>query len=249
MVGVFPDWVGFSGKTLWDWLQLLIIPVVLAIVGFLLNKAQRGRELQAEHERSQDASIQSYLGQMETLLLDRGLRGSESGSEVRDLARARTLATLAEADRTRKRRVMQFLWESNLIKRERPIISLRGADLREADLTRMQLTDTSLLGANLEAADLSGSAMCILRGSSKTLIEASDKGVDPQSLMKPVAVSTLAMTNLRNAKLKGTDLRGVDLHWSDLSGADLSGARVFDEQLDKCDSLSGATLPNRPQSL
>src|SRR5689334_15074559 len=30
---------GFAGKTLWDWLQLLIIPLVLAVAALLFNLA------------------------------------------------------------------------------------------------------------------------------------------------------------------------------------------------------------------
>src|SRR5712692_2366904 len=42
IVGYRFDWTGFngnnkSGKTLWDWLQLLIIPAVLAIGGYLFS--------------------------------------------------------------------------------------------------------------------------------------------------------------------------------------------------------------------
>src|SRR6266516_7842110 len=32
---------GLRGKTLWDWLQLLIIPVVLAVAGFWFNHSER----------------------------------------------------------------------------------------------------------------------------------------------------------------------------------------------------------------
>ena len=32
---------GFKGKTLWDWLQLLFIPVVLAVAGFWFNHRER----------------------------------------------------------------------------------------------------------------------------------------------------------------------------------------------------------------
>jgi hypothetical protein len=40
------DWAGFngnskSGKTLWDWLQLLFMPVVLAAAGFWFNHRKR----------------------------------------------------------------------------------------------------------------------------------------------------------------------------------------------------------------
>ena len=33
-----------SAKTLWDWLQLLIVPIILAIGGFWLNQMQKSRE-------------------------------------------------------------------------------------------------------------------------------------------------------------------------------------------------------------
>ena len=50
------DWTGFngdnkSGKTLWDWMQLLFIPVVLAIAGFWFNHRERkAAELRAVKE-------------------------------------------------------------------------------------------------------------------------------------------------------------------------------------------------------
>src|SRR2546430_10008784 len=38
------------GKTLWDWLQLLIIPVVLAVAGFLL-KDRKSTRLNSSHSQ------------------------------------------------------------------------------------------------------------------------------------------------------------------------------------------------------
>jgi hypothetical protein len=62
-------------------------------------------------QRSQDATLQTYLDQMSTLLLDKGLNGAFEGGakgnrEVRTLARARTLAALERLDPARKRLVM-----------------------------------------------------------------------------------------------------------------------------------------------
>ncbi len=48
------------GKALWDWMQLLIIPVVLAIGGFWLNRIQNDREKEATKRQQQaerDAEI------------------------------------------------------------------------------------------------------------------------------------------------------------------------------------------------
>jgi hypothetical protein len=43
---------GFKGKTLWDWMQLLFIPVVLAVAGFWFNHRERkAAELRAKNER------------------------------------------------------------------------------------------------------------------------------------------------------------------------------------------------------
>src|SRR6266478_321913 len=41
------------GKTLWDLLQLLIVPVVLAIAGFWLNRIQKDRDKKAEEAQKQ----------------------------------------------------------------------------------------------------------------------------------------------------------------------------------------------------
>lgn len=83
---------------LWNWLELLIVPVALAIGGFWLNRvqtererkaqeAQRERELKIEDNRSQDAALEAYLDRMDELL-ERNLRGSQKGDDVRVSARA-----------------------------------------------------------------------------------------------------------------------------------------------------------------
>src|SRR5690242_5174356 len=98
---VFPEWTGFGppfldaqghelphAKTLWDWLQLLLVPLVLAVGGYLLTRSENryalklqerreeeGRKL--EEQRVQEAALQAYLDQMTQLLLHEKLRTSE----------------------------------------------------------------------------------------------------------------------------------------------------------------------------
>lgn len=68
------------GKTLWDWMQLIIIPVVLAIGALLFNftlskSEQKAAHLRAqtEHEiavsNQQEDALQSYFDNMIELLL------------------------------------------------------------------------------------------------------------------------------------------------------------------------------------
>jgi len=58
LIGYRYDWTGFNGnnksdKTLWDWMQLLFIPVVLAVAGFWFNHRERkAAEKRAEIEQN-----------------------------------------------------------------------------------------------------------------------------------------------------------------------------------------------------
>jgi uncharacterized protein YjbI with pentapeptide repeats len=50
--------------------------------------------------------------------------------------------------------------------------------------------------------------------------------------------------DLSNANLSGADLSNANLSGANLSGANLKGTDVTEEQLAKCKSLEGATMPN-----
>jgi hypothetical protein len=175
-------------KTLWEWLKLLVVPAVLAVGGYLFTRSEnRRRERIAEEqttldreladERRQDDMLQAYLDGMAQLLTDkdRPLQGAQMGDSLSTVARARTLTVLPGLDGQRKARVVQFLYESRLIAKDRPLLDLSGAELREADLadsyewkdawnfgfpvnlrgadlSRADLTEANLLGADLTGA-------------------------------------------------------------------------------------------------
>jgi hypothetical protein len=97
--GAASRWTGFRGKTLWDLLQLLIVPLALVLISLLFTMQQDARQQKIEHrrvvaerelaeQRAQDEALQAYLDQMSSLLIDGKLRASEENSEVRSLARA-----------------------------------------------------------------------------------------------------------------------------------------------------------------
>jgi cell division protein FtsB len=109
----WPRWTGFRRKTVWDWLQLLIVPFVLAVIGFYFTsahftsaqeyahqlelearRAAEARELEAQ--RVQNAALQTYLEGMRQLLLDKDLLASEEGSSLRAIATAQTLSSLGQ---------------------------------------------------------------------------------------------------------------------------------------------------------
>ena len=135
------DWL--PGVTVRNWLEILIVPMVLVGIGLVFEMRQNARQQQIEEQRAQDAALQSYFDQMSTLLMDHDLRSSDEGSEVRNLARARTLTVLASLDPTRKTALIRFLGDAALIQStstesDDVIIALSGADLSNANLSNAE---------------------------------------------------------------------------------------------------------------
>lgn len=110
---------GFERKELFDWLDILIFPVVVTGGVYWLDSRQRDREEQAatqqrEREersadrRAQDAALQAYLEHMSHLLTKESLRQAEKYSDIRVAARARTLTLLEQLDENGKKLLMRF---------------------------------------------------------------------------------------------------------------------------------------------
>jgi uncharacterized protein YjbI with pentapeptide repeats len=225
-----------------------------------IEQAQRERELEVGNQRAQDDAAQVYLDQMAGLLLDeaRPLRGSTEGDEVRILARARTLTVLSRLDGARKGDVVQFLYESDLITHEPPLVDLTGANLTSATLGGASLSGANLSGVNLREAYLGGVNLSEAYLSGVNLMEAD------------LSWGNLSGTNLMGADLRGAILMDADMMGADLEGAILSGANlmgadlegailseanleradlsyakgVTNEQLSAASSLEGATMPD-----
>ena len=237
----WPRWTGFRGMTVRNWLEILIVPMVLVGIGLLFEMRQDDRQQQIEEQRAQDAALQSYFDQMSTLLMDHDLRSSDEGSEVRNLARARTLTVLASLDPTRKTAVIRFLGDAALIQStstesDDVIIALSGADLSGVplsasgtNLSGTELIEARLDGANLSDADLSSTIM-----NGAYLWEANLRGADLHGAA--LGGANLYDADLSNANLRNAHLQRARLDQADLSNADLSNADLMDAE------LSGANL-------
>jgi uncharacterized protein YjbI with pentapeptide repeats len=74
---------------------------------------------------------------------------------LRVLARAQTLTTLGQLDSHRKRSLLQFLHEANLITKNQPVVNLIGADMSGADLYESNITNDQLVSSrSLEGATM-----------------------------------------------------------------------------------------------
>jgi uncharacterized protein YjbI with pentapeptide repeats len=227
--GASLGWTGFQGKTVWDFLQLLIVPLMLVAIGLVFSLQQDARQQRVEEQRAdaerelaerraQDEALQAYLNQMSNLLLENDLRESKEDSEVRTLARARTLTVLGRLDPNHKTALMQFLVEADLVQRvdgRDPIISLGGADLNNADLPE----DAIMPGAVLSQANLSDATLRFAYLSNANLYDADLSNAN-------LSGATLSNATLRFAKLSNAFLSNAFLSNAMLSGANLSGANL-----------------------
>ena len=206
-------------------MELLIIPLVLAIGAYYLNRSERNTDREISTDRQKEEALQTYLDQMADLLLKKNLRTSEN-EEVRNVGRTRTLTVLRGLDKTRKGIVLKYLHEAGLVAKEKTIISLRGADLSGAFFWEANLVEADLRGADLRGADLSDADLSDADLSNANLNDAY------------LSFSLLFRTNLSGADLSSVHLMHTFFVGANLSGANLSGANLSDA------NLSGATMPD-----
>jgi uncharacterized protein YjbI with pentapeptide repeats/fumarate reductase subunit C len=256
--GAASSWTGFRGKTVWDFLQLLIVPLVLAVIGLWFATQQDARQQQFENQRSdaerkfadqraQDEALQAYLDQMSQLLLDRKLLEAEQDTPLYTVAQARTSTLILRLDAEHNESVTRFLINSGLavsgeasarLLREITLshATLSGAYLPNADLSNADLSYADLRGADLSSAEVSGAnltrAHLFVAHLSKA--DLSDAGLHLAHLiLADLSGANLSEAALRSANLRGADLRGANLRGANLRGADLSRA-----------DGRGATMPN-----
>ena len=219
-----------DGKTVWDWLSLLGVPLSLAILGYVLQEQQRKR---ADNETKEEV-LQTYFDRLSVLLIDRNLialsnklnsnnietEEKELLESSLDVIRARTLSILRrfENDTERKTSVMNFLIETEIIGKSKLNLSganLLGAQLQKANLSGVDLSGADLSQANLSGADLSGAD---LSGDYRYWTNLCDADLSRANL----SGANLSGAYLKGAKLYAAYLKGANLKGADLSGADLS---------------------------
>lgn len=227
------EWTGFGedmrvvgagedlrrAKSLWDWMGLILVPLLLAVGAYLLNEAASRRAKVAEDRSAEEDALREEIRVRESALreyMDQAGSAFTDDSPVikpgpRTLMRARTLSVLRsfgpernQASQNRgvpapealrpdlRKEVLRFLHQAELIKTPEPAIELRGADLLLADLNSIELSGACLRGVDLTRADLS---------------KANLRGADLTDAILRDAI--LQGADLTNAKLEGADMENV----------------------------------------
>lgn len=231
------------GKTLWDWMQLLIIPFVIAVAGYAINltisrgeqaateqRAKSEREIAEDNQR--EAALQAYIDKMSELLQHGKLRESQPEDEVRTIARVRTLTVLHRLDKERKNSVLQFLFESGLISKNDSLVKLLGANFSSIDLFQYHIHNADLSGAVLIEANLGGAFLQGTNLQSANLTRAN------------FSVSKLNMTKFSNSIVSPStvsllnSMMGIDFMFGMLAGM----AQIWREDYLQGINLSHAIL-------
>ena len=107
----------FNNTTVWNWLQLGIIPLVLVLLvasinfnqGKITREAKEARTAQDRllaEDRFEQQLLMSYLDRITDLMLKQGLR---------EAARAHNLTVMGQINGKRKGLLLRFLYDSDLM--------------------------------------------------------------------------------------------------------------------------------------
>lgn len=235
-----PAWTGFGksikdekiepAKTLFDWLDLLIIPLSIGLLGWLYKEAEKSKTQRSEEERSRNESLNSFFNIITDLLQKNDLSGSPS-NQTKAMAKTRINMTLSQLDGGRKGQLLQFLYESDLIDVS-PKLKLLGANFNDSILDQIVLGSSEIRGAFFKNALIKNANLngIILNSCNLENVDLSGSLVDN---------SDFAYTNLKNSKMKNMDLTTVNFEGVDLTNADLRGSTIKQTQLDSIFNKKG----------
>lgn len=228
---------GFEEQNLWEWMKLLIVPLLIPVSLLWLTRRTQENEKALANYKATKEELQNYFDRMTELLLKHSLKTSAEDSETRSIARSITFAVAPELNSVQKGQLLIFLYDAGLIFRYSPILNLGGVDLQKvsimpkADLRRISLRGANLQNskferANFYYADFKSSKMQNTNLIGAILLQASLRD------------AILIKANLREASIKDADLR-----WANLSHANLEEANLEDADLRRAD-LQNANFKN-----
>lgn len=205
ILGYTFDWTGFSGvidaggilkppKLLWDWLDLLLVPIFLSFSVYFLEDSRRKSEFARELENQRQTIIDNFFEQAIVILTTEAVDPTCLNEMKQKLLRTLVLSAVRQLDGKRKGLVLQFLYETSLILKraeEDPIVDLNGADLSNAVLAGGNLAECDLRGVNFENANFTNS----------NLLNADIRG-----------------SKFTNSDMTGVNLTGAQTHQCDFNG-------------------------------
>lgn len=221
-------------EELYKWVGTIATPLTLWLIARKVTLESAKQQNKASIEQNRQKILNDYLNQMTTLLIEKHLSLKPYGSPEALAAKALILFVLKELDIDRKKQVIQFLSDANLI--QTPFSGSQPTLLRKANLCGFNLRGVNLNNADLQDAEMSCANL------SCTFIE--NANLSNAYLMSTnLRGACLNKSNLKNACLVGADLSSIELNNSDLENADLRNTYISYADL-RGANLSGIKLAN-----
>ncbi|WP_392535469.1 pentapeptide repeat-containing protein [Nostoc sp. C117] len=234
-----------SAKTLWDWIGLLIPPVMVAYLGWffkdLQDKAQGAAKKDADDkatDQQHEVTLQDYLKILSEFTVDKKLMKilEPKAADFPNIidpeaaisiitAKTLSLLRLFKSDIERKASVLSFLGDSGLLKNLTHLdlseLNFTGANLKKANLRGIILPGVIFTSANLTSADLTKANLNKADFTSADLTKADFKEAN------------LTEAKFGKAILSETDFRGALYEHGDFTIANLISFGFKEEELTK----------------
>ena len=220
-----PRWAGVGDKTIWDWVNLLVLPIILTIGGYWFAAEQDARQQQIEDQRAARAQ------QMEDRRVEEERKLEEQRAQVqREI----------EEQRTQDTALQMYLDQMSVLMLEK---KLRSSEEDSEVYTLARARTITALG-RLDPSHRVQIVQFLVEGKLVQGIEGKNpvislEGANLGNIDAPadtnLSGAILSDANLSNALLDGADLSGADLSGADLTDANLSGAKLGDADLRDAD--------------
>ncbi|RPJ71609.1 MAG: hypothetical protein EHM20_14485 [Alphaproteobacteria bacterium] len=251
----WPAVTGFDGKTWWDWLDLLFVPIILSFAAYFLNREQKRTELAVENIRNQNKILDEYIERISKLILDDNFSDKENNKNAKSIARTWTITALSRLDMEGKKVLLQFLDEAGLVHGENVLVNLRGADLVETDKTYFAVFSSIIDGLTQDntfapfakisdstISDTSFRSAVIYKGSiSRSTLK---RVIFSEADLREIKIyeSTLEDSDLSNSLLAKAEIYASSLENVNLFQADLRNTTIKDSAFDKKSQFAFSNL-------
>lgn len=263
-------WTGFGAvklnengpvqnKTLWDWMQLFFMPLILALLTVWFNSRSSYLDQERNIDQQREAILRSSIEEISDLFLR--IAGSVPILENNILLRTKILTALRLLDGNRKGVFIQFLHETGFLRGTEILIDLYGADLNNIYLFGAQLLEVNLKGcfimnscfensflrasdfsrSNLDNSNFENAYLRLVNFNFSELCYCNFKKADARDAK--FSCANLSRADFRKSVLYDSDFSFTNLTGANFSDADLFGANLEDAHWDNV-CFKNATMPD-----
>ncbi|MEX1071158.1 MAG: pentapeptide repeat-containing protein [Anaerolineales bacterium] len=171
-------------KTVWDLLDLMLIPIFIALIGILYSQQSTNTHFEVAEQQRRDDVVSKFITDVESIVSPADFDKSTDTPQLKDgeiaTIEARLRTIVKNLDGERKSQLIHFLYKCNLLGGILPKHDAFGGvsqarnqviDVTDVDLSRINLSGVNLAGIVLSGCELSGANLNKAKLPSANLLE------------------------------------------------------------------------------